>query len=134
MGGAFPESEVLAPKDVLHMAWPKDNPNRHPPWKKGESGNPTGRAKSFARLIREETREGAELVEFALEVLRNKNKANIRMRFEAMYWLADRGWGRAVVKIDMEERLRQVAAEQGLDPEDVLAAAESLLSGNAAHS
>ena len=44
-------------------------------------------------MIREETRGGAELVEFALTVLRN---GNVRQRQWAVDWLADRGFGKAV--------------------------------------
>jgi hypothetical protein len=66
------------------------------PWlfKPGQSGNPGGRAKGLASLVREQTRDGAELVEFMLSVLRGKKKAPLRLRMEAAAWLADRGFGR----------------------------------------
>jgi len=48
---------------------------------------------TFAALIREQTGDGAELVAFALDVLRGKKRAPMRARLQALAWLADRGWG-----------------------------------------
>jgi len=67
----------------------------------GMSGNPKGRPKSFNRLIREETREGAELVAFMLGVLRNAKQATA-YRMAAAQWLADRGWGKAVTILEAD--------------------------------
>lgn len=64
------------------------------PFSKGVSGNPGGRAKSFGNFIREQTNDGKELVELALRLLRKSRKDQTRM--EALKWLADRGWGKAV--------------------------------------
>ena len=61
----------------------------------GVSGNPQGRPKGFAAIIREETREGAELVAYMLAVLRHP-KQPTALRMAAAQWLADRGFGRAV--------------------------------------
>jgi len=109
---------------------PKANLNST--WVPGVSGNPSGRPRGFTRLIRDSTEEGLELVTFALSIMRGRRKAPIKLRFEAMCWLADRGWGRAVIMINMEDRLRKAAVEHGLNPEEVLAAAEEILSTHVA--
>lgn len=69
---------------------------------KGISGNPGGRpkAKDFIAQIRCRTKQGAKLVDFALEVLDDR-KAKTSDRLEALAWLADRGWGKAVQQTDM---------------------------------
>lgn len=65
------------------------------------TGNPRGRPKSFARLIREETREGAELVAYMLSILRHP-KQPVAFRMAAAQWLADRGWGKAVTILEAD--------------------------------
>lgn len=67
----------------------------------GQSGNPTGRPKGFAAIIREETREGAELVAYMLAVLRHP-KQPTALRMAAAQWLADRGFGRAVNVVEAD--------------------------------
>jgi hypothetical protein len=66
------------------------------PFRPGESGNVGGRPKGFGALIREQTRDGAELVDFALSILRGKRGAKLDQRLDALCWLADRGWGKAI--------------------------------------
>lgn len=61
----------------------------------GNRANPGGRPKGLAALIRQRTGDGAELVEFALKILRSRSQ-DARLRLQAMEWLADRGFGRAV--------------------------------------
>src|SRR5262245_31192751 len=70
-------------------------------WKPGDSGHPKGRAPGFSALIRSQTREGAELVDFMMLVFR---KAPLKHRMEAANWLADRGFGRAIQRHDVVER------------------------------
>ena len=77
------------------------------PFRPGQSGNPGGRPKGFAALVRERTEEGLPLVEFALRVQQGlevdpgaaetvKERVEIaRLRLDAGKWLADRGWGNA---------------------------------------
>jgi hypothetical protein len=67
----------------------------------GVSGNPTGRPPGFGAMIRDETRSGAELVAFMLGVLRNP-KQPTPLRMQAAQWLADRGFGKAVVQLDAQ--------------------------------
>lgn len=69
---------------------------RFPP---GVSGNPGGRPKGLRSMIREQTGDGAELVAFALAVLRGKRRAMMKQRLEALYWLADRGFGKAAITL-----------------------------------
>jgi hypothetical protein len=57
------------------------------------SGNPGGRPKGLVRRIREETRDGEELVDYMLAVLRAEGEST-SPRVEAASWLADRGFGR----------------------------------------
>lgn len=72
------------------------------PWlfKPGQSGNPGGRPAGLAALVKQETRDGAELVEFYLRILRGKRQP-LRYRLEAAAWLADRGFGKALQQLDI---------------------------------
>jgi len=71
-------------------------------FKKGQCGNPDGRPKNkLAPIILRETRDGQELIDQALSVLRDK-KAGLRDRAEARCWLADRGWGKSAQPIGQD--------------------------------
>ena len=72
------------------------------PWqfKPGTSPNPGGRPKSLSSLVREQTKDGQELVRFMLGVLRGR-KQPVRLRMEAAAWLADRGFGKALQQMEL---------------------------------
>lgn len=59
-------------------------------------GHPSngGRPKGLAEYVRQQTKEGKELVEFYLTVFRDDK--DMRLRMQAADWLADRGFGRQV--------------------------------------
>lgn len=63
-----------------------------------------GRPKGFrglAKMIAKETRDGRELVEYALEVFRGE-KTMRHEKWEALQWLADRGFGKPLTMIDLD--------------------------------
>jgi len=70
------------------------------PWLPGQSGNPGGRPKGLAALVRERTKDGAELVDFMYSVFRGRRKAPMKVRMEAAAWLADRGFGRVPMPLE----------------------------------
>lgn len=73
-------------------------------WRKGQSGNPKGRKskQGLAKEIRKRNLIGP-MVDFAVEVLTTTNGAyTVAQRFEALRWLADRGWGKAAQVVDIE--------------------------------
>lgn len=68
-------------------------------------GRPLG-FRGIARKIMAETRDGAELVEWALKVFRNESgEYTHEQRVDARNWLADRGMGRAMQMVDLAAHL-----------------------------
>ena len=94
----------------------------------GRSGNPGGRKKSLAEVVRRQTKDGAEIVQFMVAVMRgqeyeypglppgpHKGVAFLptpQERLEAAQWLADRAFGKApqVVEasVDLDATVAQV--------------------------
>jgi hypothetical protein len=75
-------------------------------WKPGASGNPSGRTKAathVAKLVREATRDGAEIVETVLAIARGTvaTMASERSRTWALEWLADRAFGRPAQSLEL---------------------------------
>jgi hypothetical protein len=71
------------------------------PWRRGQpSPNPGGRPKGLASLVRERTRDGADLVDFMVKLFHNKRQP-LRYRLEAAAWLADRGFGKALQQMEL---------------------------------
>ncbi len=78
------------------------------PFEKGKSGNPGGRPKGLADTIRKLTKDGRELIDLHLEVMRGTLKIKRidgygmeieqlplhKDRMMAAQWLADRGFGK----------------------------------------
>lgn len=81
-------------------------PERPKHWfKPGNNANPGGRPYSLARYAREMTNDGRMLVEFMVTValgnpvLRKRARAqrpSLKMQYDAVCWLADRGFGKVV--------------------------------------
>ena len=80
----------------------------------GVSGNPGGRRSGLAKLVRRSTRNGRELVDFLIAVLRD-DEASRRDRLEAAKVLLDRGFGRVPATLD--PLLALEAAEAAKDQE-----------------
>jgi hypothetical protein len=63
-------------------------------------GRPPGRA-GMSRQILGATRDGAEMVEFALDVMRDEARPH-RDRWAALEWLADRGAGKSTQALEVD--------------------------------
>ncbi len=76
------------------MSGPQNRPKTGQ-FQPGQSGNPGGRPRNpFKDLIAKETRDGAEIVEKVLIVLRTSEKQSEVL--EAAAWLRDTGWNKPV--------------------------------------
>ena len=76
----------------------------NPAWVKGVSGNPSGRTSAsnlLGSVIRNRTKRGVDLVDFALEVWRGRHGATLKDRQWAHEWLANRGFGTAMASADI---------------------------------
>jgi hypothetical protein len=80
------------------MSDQRDHRGRFAPGHRGLGGRRPG--PSFARLIGQETRDGAELVEYAIRVLRDADASEER-RWSALVWLADRYAGKPAAPVDV---------------------------------
>jgi len=75
----------------------------------GQSGNPGGKPQGLAKLARETVGDGADLVQFMAAVLRGDKKVlgvrqvTLRDRMQAAEWLAERGFGKAPLVVDVPE-------------------------------
>jgi len=71
--------------------------------------NPGGRPQGLAKLAREAVGDGRDLIDFYRAVFKGDTKAlgtrriALRDRIQAADWLAERGWGKAPVVVDVPE-------------------------------
>lgn len=65
-------------------------------WKPGQTGNPGGRPKGLASLIREKSKDGRVLVDFLFDVVEGRQPGQTRDKIQAATILLDRGYGKAV--------------------------------------
>ncbi len=105
-------------------------------WRPGQSGNPSGRPKGgagFSKAIREESKDGQELWEFAFAVMRGQVEVkeivgnmvvnvgpSLKDRMDAMKWLADRGFGK------VPETAEDVDAPRAEEMESARAAVDTM--------
>lgn len=89
----------------------------------GVSGNPGGRPKGLSRRVRELVGDdGHAIAEFMFTVLSDETERTAD-RMEAAKWLADRGFGKAALVVDMgvtEQAVLELL--RGLSTEDLVAA------------
>lgn len=78
-------------------------------FKKGKTGNPGGRPKGFASMIRENTKNGKEIAMFMLKIMRGEmvcdREPDVRDSIKAAEWLADRGFGKSTETVKIEGEL-----------------------------
>ena len=68
----------------------------------GQSGNPGGRPKGLSRRVRELVGDdGHEIAEYMFSVL-SDDRERTADRMEAAKWLADRGFGKAPIELDVD--------------------------------
>lgn len=82
------------------------NPHPVKAWKKGQSGNPSGRPAAhirFGEMVREATNNGVDLLTFALGVWKGteKDMDGPADRRWAHDWLTERGFGRPQPEIEI---------------------------------
>ena len=86
----------------------------------GQSGNPGGRPKGLSRRVRELVGDdGHEIAKYMFSVLSDETQRTAD-RMEAAKWLADRGFGRTVLALDVG--VNQVTMEdlfRGFSGEDL---------------
>lgn len=76
--------------------------SRGRPFPKGVSGNKSGRPRNpFGELIRKETKDGKELVDKALSIMRNSDDDDVILK--ALVFLRDTGWGKPVSTLELKD-------------------------------
>lgn len=94
-------------------------------FQKGQSGNPSGRSPGLVKLVKRQTKNGRELIDFYLRVLRGepleitrviprsddqppvtltwRQSPDVRSRLEAARELRDTGWGKPAQAVEIKE-------------------------------
>ena len=115
-------------------------------WKKGQSGNPNGRppaVKTLTVKLRQRVTEngGAEELICALWAAaighwlqetdaRGKERVYLTSpEVKAISLIFERLEGKVPVKVDIEPRIRRLAEEYGLDPDEAVRVAEHIMAG-----
>jgi hypothetical protein len=86
----------------------------------GQSGNPGGRPKGLAKLAREAVGDGQDLIDFYFAVLKGDTKVlrtrkiTLRDRMQAGEWLAERGFGKAPIVVDLPVEPPQMTFSEAL--------------------
>ena len=95
------------------------------PFLPGQTGNAGGRPKGLASYIRDTTDGGREMVDLMVAVMRGETvdgkKPKVRDRMDAVSWLADRGFGRAIAQIEARSLNVDMSLSE-LSSENLLAA------------
>jgi len=76
------------------------------PFKKGSSGNPTGRPQEYGKVLHAARGHSLEAIETLVLVMRNGKPGEAMMAAQA---LLDRAWGRPKVTVDAEIEARSIA-------------------------
>jgi hypothetical protein len=70
-------------------------------WRRGQSGNPLGKAGVLAKRVREATSQGRDILDFRTSVMHDEREPT-KHRLAAAHELLDRGWGRAVQGVELK--------------------------------
>lgn len=117
-------------------------------WAPGSSGNPGGigrHVKTLRARIREATRDGEELIELHLKVIRDEITQEVPVKVGEAYelakvhpsikdkqssagWLADRFWGKAPDKIEISDADERAAELRSMARSELVAAVVANLS------
>lgn len=105
-------------------------------WKKGQSGNPKGRPRKGKTM----TEELTALLDKTVWPFRKSGRQLIALRLfylgligdiQAIKYICDRLDGKPAqalsLSIDIEERLKRIAENAGLDPDEAVAIAERII-------
>lgn len=95
------------------------------PWQPGQSGNPNGRPKKGQSLT--EALEGALTQAKRRKLARKVVELALEGNLQAIAFVFDRIDGKVPQRVDVTARLRRIAEEAGLDPEEAILVAERIV-------
>lgn len=94
-------------------------------WRPGQSGNPGGRPKGVAAYVRSLAGEDGKTIVDKVWAIMEKpvGKPHQRQKtvLECAYWLADRGWGKAVLNVEHSGQIDHADLMAGISTEVLLA-------------